>query len=286
MLYYFYRICIFLVKILPRSFVQSFAGFIGFLYYVFDKRKKLIIKNIRDILGEKPLLILVSLSIKLYINFAKNFADYFELFVRDFAFFKPFIDFGNLKDKLNEVLAEGKGIIFVSLHVGNWELAGHLLGSLGYRTHGIGLTQKDQRVENLYKQVREKGNVIVHTLSSGAFGVYKALKANEIAAIVSDRDINHDGIPVKFLDKCVKFPAGAAFLSYKTGTKTFVACLVREKKNYKIIMSDEIKVDRSLKETDYIYNFVQKVACFTEETIKKYPDQWFHFFDYTKEYSC
>lgn len=286
MLYCFYRVCIFLVKIIPRSFVQGFAGFIGFLYYVFDKRKNLVINNIRDILGEKPLLILISLSLKLYINFAKNFADYFELFVRDFTFFEPLIDFSNLKEKLDEVLSEGKGIIFVSLHVGNWELAGHLLGSLGYRTHGIGLIQKDPRVEELYRKVREKGNVIVHPLSSGAFGVYKALKVNEIAAIVSDRDINHDGIPVNFLGKCVKFPAGAAFLSYKTGTRSFAACLVREKKKYKIIMSDEIKVDRNLKETEYIYNFVQQVAYFTEETIKKYPDQWFHFFDYTKEYSC
>ncbi|MGB9615418.1 MAG: hypothetical protein ACPL3B_07955, partial [Fervidobacterium sp.] len=31
---------------------------------------------------------------------------------------------------------------------------------------------------------------------------------------------------------------------------------------------------------------VQKVAEFNEYLIKKYPDQWFHFFDYFKEFSC
>jgi len=75
-------------------------------------------------------------------------------------------------------------------------------------------------MENLYKKMREKGNVLVHPFPGGVIGVYKALKNNEVASIVSDRDINKDGVKTRFFGKCVTFPRGAALLAYRTGARS------------------------------------------------------------------
>lgn len=285
-MYLFYKSSIFLVKILPRFIIQFIAIVIGFLYFVFDPRKHKVIRNLRNAITDEKHCKIILLSISLYINFARNLADYFELFVRDFSYFAPIIDLGDVESRIKEILKDGKGAIIVSLHIGNWEIAGHIVGSFGYKVHGIGLLQPDARVEKLYEELRKSGNVVVHPLSYGALSVYKALKMNEIAAIVSDRDVNHDGVPVTFFKRCVKFPGGAALLSYRTGARSFAGCLVRFGNKYRVEMSDEISIDRNIDEASYIKQYVQKVAEFNEYLIKKYPDQWFHFFDYFKEFSC
>lgn len=286
MLYFFYRTSILLVKVIPRGVVQLIASTIGFLYFLLDRKKAFVTRNIKNAIGGISFFGALVIASRLYMNFARNFADYFELFAHDIHYFKALIDFADLDDRIERALDEEKGLIVVSLHIGNWELAGHLCGSFGKKVHGIGLVQPDPRVEKLYEELRSKGNVVVHPLSTGAISVYKALKKNEIAAIVSDRDINHQGLPAKFFNRCVKFPGGAALLSYKTGAKCFVGCLVRVGKGYKVEMSEEIKIDKGKSESEYISAFVQKVAAFTEQLVMKYPDQWFHFFDYFKEYSC
>lgn len=286
MLYFWYKFGIGCVRVLPRFIAQILARIIAFFWFLFDPKKKFVMKNMRYIKKGIKQLEAFFLAEKVYANLAMNIADYFELFVRDFGFLARYIDRGNINDRIKDVLKEGKGLIVVSLHVGNWEVAGHLLGFFGIRTHGIGLLQQNEKIESLYREMRTKGNVVVHPLSGGMLGVYKALKMNEVAAIVSDRDINHEGVPVRLFGECVKFPRGAAVLSYKTGARSFIGCMVREGRRYKIILSDEIRIDTKYGEDYFIREYAQKIADFTEVIASLYPDQWFHFFDYFKEYSC
>jgi lauroyl/myristoyl acyltransferase len=113
------------------------------------------------------------------------------------------------------------------------------------------------------------------------------LKKGEIATIVSDRDLNKDGVPVTFFGKCVTFPKGSAVLAYRTEAKSVFGCAMRiSDGKYRAYLEPEIKVDRNKGEKEFVKEYVQKFASILENYIKRYPDQWFHFFDYFREFEC
>ncbi|MGC9124749.1 MAG: lysophospholipid acyltransferase family protein [Caldisericaceae bacterium] len=278
-------IAIKIVQSTPRAFYENLGKFIVTLDYLFGSRKRRAVsKNIEAITGETDGKVIRRLTYSLYINFALNIIDYCKFLKRDENAFRRTIDFTGIKETLTDLSLAKKGVIVIAAHLGNWEIAGFLVGFLGFKPHGIGLPQTDQKIEGLYQKMRENWNLTVHPFNGGALGVYKALKQNEIASIVSDRDINHDGAIVDFFGRKVRFPKGAATLAYRTGARSVFGYAIREKGLYRAILSPEIVIDRSKGEESFVSEYVQTFASLLESAVKKYPDQWFQFFDYFEEY--
>jgi KDO2-lipid IV(A) lauroyltransferase len=225
-------------------------------FLLFYKQRRKVLKNLRCILRDENEKKIRSTAFNLYKNFLTNIVDYLLLFTHEKKWIKSRFIVGVVDEKLKELASSKKGIIIVTAHLGNWEAAGFILGYMGYRAHGIGLPQPDDRMEKLYKKMREKGNVIVHPFPGGVIGVYKALKNNEIASIVSDRDINKDGVETEFFGKCVTFPRGAALLAYRTGARSVFGFAVKEKGKYKACISPE-------KGRKSVYRRVREKICVT-----------------------
>ena len=288
MLYFFYRIGIFVALHLPRRAAYALARGLAYLDFIFFIRKRRqVFHTLKIILNNEDQKLIRKTAINLYKNFALNITDYFLLFTWNKNNWRNFVDLNGVDKKMADLTLNGKGVVVSTAHIGNWEVAGFIIGYMGYRANGIGLPQPDKKTEELYREVRTSGNVFVHPFKGGAVGVYKALRRGEIATIVSDRDLNKDGIPVQFFGKCVTFPKGSAVLAYRTGVKSVFGCAIRVADGkYKAFLEPEIAIDRDKEEKEFVKEYVQKFAFILESYIKKYPDQWFHFFDYFKEFKC
>lgn len=288
MVYFQYKIYKFIATHFSESFCYSIAKFIGTIdFFLSSKKRKKVLKNLSYILGGADKKKIKRVALNLYRNFAMNIADYFFL---SYKWSKEEIGkriiLNGADKKLKELASSKKGIIIPTAHFGNWEVAGFILGYMGYRSHGIGLSQPDKRIEEEYKKMREKANVVVHPVKGGATSVYRALKKNEIASIVSDRDVNKNGIEVNFFGRCVTFPGGTALLAYKSGARSIFGFALREEKKYKAYLGPEIIVDRSKGEKAFIKEYVQAFATILESYVRKFPDHWYNFFDYFEEYKC
>jgi KDO2-lipid IV(A) lauroyltransferase len=91
-------------------------------------------------------------------------------------------------DDLEAAIERGKGVIFVSPHLGNWELMGLWAGSKGPLTS---LYQPPRRynVDELLQAVRSKtGATLVPTNARGIAQLIKALKRGEFAGILPDME--------------------------------------------------------------------------------------------------
>lgn len=271
-------------KIMPVQVVHFTAIVLGIFSFFFDRKRKFVLNNLRTITNKSNLR-LFYYGIQFYVNFALNISDYFIIVTKGLDKVKIRTPKSEVKAKLLSLM-EGKGLVVPTAHLGNWEVAGAFVGSLGFKAHGIGLPQIEDEVEKFYKELREKYNVIVHPFQGGFIGAYKGVKASEIATIVSDRDINKDGICVEFFGKNVSFPKGASVLAYRTRVKSVFAALIREHNGYSVYFSSPIEVDFNLSESEFSKMYVSKFAKILEEFVRKFPTQWFHFFDYFKEYSC
>ncbi|WP_435590129.1 phosphatidylinositol mannoside acyltransferase [Nocardia sp. bgisy118] len=124
-------------------------------------------------------------------------------------------------EHLDAALAEGRGVILVLPHSGNWDMAGMWC----VQNYG-GLTTIAERLkpESLFERFvayRESLGFEVFPLTGGEqppFGVLAdRLRENKIVCLMGERDLTGRGVPVTFFGERTWLPAGAAKLAIETG---------------------------------------------------------------------
>lgn len=90
-------------------------------------------------------------------------------------------------------LAEGKGLLILAPHLGNWEVLGLHLASLGTVTN-LYQPPKLAELDDVIRKGREKsGALLVPTNAKGVAALLKNLKNNGICGILPDQNPNDEG---------------------------------------------------------------------------------------------
>lgn len=91
-------------------------------------------------------------------------------------------------ERIESALAQGRGVIVLSPHLGAWEMMGWYW-SVQYPITSLYRPPRIGSIENFMRQVRERsGATLVPTDMSGVKALRKALKNNEIVGILPDQD--------------------------------------------------------------------------------------------------
>ena len=107
----------------------------------------------------------------------------------------------------------------------------------------------------------------------------------ELIAMGGDRFVNKENtIRVKFMGRDASFPTGPFLMAAKFQVPVTFACAFKETKfHYHFHAVPPIKIkkiagkEKQLEEVKY---WAQKFADNIEEMIKKYPSQWFNYYDF------
>ncbi len=118
---------------------------------------------------------------------------------------------------LDDALAAGKGAIFATAHIGNWELPALLLSSLGYRLGVVAGEQMNSLLTDSVKQTKEKKGLEVIGPEQPYRKLCRILQEEGIVALLLDGDVFEGGTPIEFFGREVNLPRGAARLAMITG---------------------------------------------------------------------
>ena len=92
------------------------------------------------------------------------------------------------EERIRQGLAKGKGVILVSPHLGNWEVAG-LHWSARYPITSLYRPPRMQALDSLMRQARQRhGAHLAPTNAQGVRALYQALGRNELIGILPDQD--------------------------------------------------------------------------------------------------
>ena len=188
---------------------------------------------------------------------------------------------------LRKAINDGKGLILISAHLGNWELAGYGLGEFGdVKVNAVMFKGESEKVE---KQLRKaSGEPPFRIIASNdslqaSIECKDALQRGEIVAIHGDRLMGSGGVKVPFLGAEAKFPIGPYVLAASTGAPvvfTFANRLgtrhyaLRARGPYYFAFKDRKQRDADLK------SWVKMYAAELEELLEKYPLQWHNFYPF------
>jgi lauroyl/myristoyl acyltransferase len=183
----------------------------------------------------------------------------------------------NARDGRDDVDAISGGIVSVTAHVGNWELAGRLMARTAARRTNVVVAPDE--LPQLERWVRRDGagvRFVPRANPRVGLQLFAALRHGEVVALQGDRAIGTRGdVPIPFFGRPAMFPLGPFILARAAGVPVVPAfCVLERDYRYTVRVAPPITV----KEGD------EEAAATTwvgvlEDLLRKYPTQWFNFFD-------
>ncbi len=125
------------------------------------------------------------------------------------------------KEHLDRALARGKGVILMTGHIDNWEMAGARMTLEGYPIVPIYTPQRNQGgINDLIQHQRTDvaGMKMIPSEGAGLREVFRALRSNKVVAILQDLDARRDGVKVPFFGMPASAHDGIVKLHRKLGT--------------------------------------------------------------------
>ena len=263
----------------PVAFVTAL-----FFYLLFPRQRRGARTNLRTVTGRhrvEPLLI------SAYYKYSRNWADV--MLMMRLHGRKLFSLIGREQGAgiLDEVLAHGKGAILVSPHFGNWELGGLGLADRGYRLNVLTFREPDEKVNEMREEMRGRrgiGVIYVDRNDTSPLAIIEAVNAlrrNEVLALLGDRDGSSHTLTMDFFGKPAAIPAGPAYLAMASGAPVLPVFVPIEGGKYATIMERPIYFGGGHgRHGTAIREGMRKLLGVFEEYIRRYPDQWYNFFDY------
>jgi KDO2-lipid IV(A) lauroyltransferase len=183
-------------------------------------------------------------------------------------------------EHLRGALALGKGVIFVSIHFGNFELGGARISD-EIPLNVIADELENQRLMDLLVGNRAHKNITLLTPDGAAKKVLGALRRNEMVGLMMDlgpRAQAFDNVEAEFFGTPTSFPAVAANLARVSGAPIVVSACVRQRDNtFTGIALPPIFVARTKLAAEDVQRATQAIAHGLEGFVTRWPDQWYIF---------
>ncbi len=170
---------------------------------------------------------------------------------------------------------KGKGVIFLTAHIGPFEYIATELAFRGYKPLIVGTKLKDDRLNDLLAANRNKFGAQLVERGKDTVKLVKNLKLGGTMIILIDQDTKVKSRFVNFLGYPCATPIGATIMALKTGAAV-VPMFLHQREDYKIEINCYPELEMTVtgdEETDLIVN-TQKLSNVTEQEVRKYPEQW------------
>ena len=185
------------------------------------------------------------------------------------------------EELIHEVLKLKKGGILISAHMGNFELAQYFFkDQLTNAAISIVITDQDHQDIKDYLGKYLKRDlmqfIIVKDDFSHIFEINAALAENRIICIAGDRYLaNTKYMESELLGKTAKFPLGPFHLGSRLNVPVLFVYVMREPKMHYHLYARKVEV----KHRD-AQDLLEKYTDNLEWIVKRYPLQWFNFYDF------
>lgn len=246
-----------------------------FFFYIIPIRKNVVLKNLQIAYPEYNLSVVKKLGFRIYKSFAISLI---ELLYLPYMKRQEIIDAVECSNPefIIEKYNEGKGIILLSSHYGNWEfIAISVALQVKVPFSVIVKPLRNPYVYDWMNRARTKfGNEIV-PLGISIRKTYQTLKEKKIVAMVADQRGPKEGVRVSFFGRQVSVYTGPAALALKTGSPIIFGVPVRQKNyKYRTVLIEISMSDLPESDEDKIKEISQRHTSYLEKIIRENPEQW------------
>ena len=261
---------------LPRPLARAFCGLLAALSYrLWPRLRRVGLFNLRLVFPEKSEKEIRKILFGLFQNLGRM--------VADFSHF-PRINRGNIErliiydgfENYARAQSQGKGVLFLTAHFGNWELSSFAHGVYGYPCNYVVRQLDNPLIDSLIERYRSRSGG--HAIEKTRFGAQalRAFKNGEAVGILMDQNMMPgEGEFVEFFGRPACTTTAPARLARRTGVPIVLGLVIwdSKQKKYRLRFDSVEWIKRENAEEEILAN----TANFTrliEDYVRRYPDHW------------
>jgi KDO2-lipid IV(A) lauroyltransferase len=181
-------------------------------------------------------------------------------------------------NRLDEAL-DGHGVLFVTMHFGNWDMGAAAVADHGYPTSVIADTFSEPRLNELVLDARRHLGMQILPAERLGPRLLRALRGNEIVAALIDVPQGEAGVEVEFFGGTIAVPDGLARVALRTQASVVAATVPR-------LATWSDKVTGDLERVHYaptgdqerdVRALTQAIFDALEGMVRRRPEQWYIF---------
>jgi lauroyl/myristoyl acyltransferase len=244
----------------------------------FGARLDVVARNLQPVIGNT--IMARESARRVFQNFAVKLVDLWR--------YEAGLDLGNLLapgcswDEFLQARSRGRGVLLLTMHIGNWEFGAPLLARQGIDLVVITLAEPDDALTELRQSARRRAGIKTVVIGRDPFAfveIIRHLEAGATVALLMDRPPPGSSVPVTFFGRPFAASVAAAELARATGCALLPVYLPRtnEGKYQARILPNVPYEQRMLRSPERRQELTQRIMAAFEPAVREHVDQWYHF---------
>jgi KDO2-lipid IV(A) lauroyltransferase len=277
--FYFF---VWLFSVLPYSTIKAISGgLLAVSYFLLRRMRSTAMSTLSIAFGkEKSKEELQKICKDCFYNAGRGAIELGAFMARPALIKETFSFEGDSRENLDAAFKEGRGVIGISAHFGNFPLMLLYLAQMGYPTNAIIRPSRDEIVEKDFQAARSRlGLKTVHSYPREACVAQslKALRDKELLVVLMDQNTgSKSGVYVDFFGQKAGTPTGPIIFAMRTGAPILPIFTLRRGDSdiHTLMIEKHFYLEQKATDEETIQYNVQKLTNIIEGYIRKYPTEW------------
>lgn len=219
-----------LVNAIPYPLAMAAARGLGWLAFaVFGFKRRRTLERIRGVFPEKGEREIRTIAVRSLQNVLGTAVEMMRAPRLDRAWMDRYVRDGQLyKDKLQAYVDEGKGVVVMVPHSGNWYMAAWSMAKYGLKLFAIAARQRNPKLDAWMKSQYGDIEVLDRDNRDTLAKIYEKLADGRTFAILSDLRVRKRDVEVDFFGGKANVSRSAAAFAVKAGCPIVVAAMTRQ----------------------------------------------------------
>jgi KDO2-lipid IV(A) lauroyltransferase len=180
------------------------------------------------------------------------------------------------REKAEGARARGKGLLFLTAHIGNWELGGKVLAQWGWDVTAVYKPYQTESMQDFIRDRRAEGLAYLPVGKGAAAGVSRILSRGGAVAILADRPYGEEGLPVTLCGRTARMPKGPFVFAVRHGAPVVPGfVLIKGPGRYHCVVEEPLWPRG--KGPAAVKDLLDRMARILEKYVVEHGDQWFCF---------
>jgi KDO2-lipid IV(A) lauroyltransferase len=190
---------------------------------------------------------------------------------------KKHIDLGDNPAPLVRLLLSGRPMLLATGHFGNWEMAGYMLGLLGFKTFAIARVLDNPHLEKFLRRFRQRTGQAILAKKGDFELIQGVLGSGGILATLADQDAGPKGQFVPFFHRPASTHKALALMALEYDTPVVVVGLAKvgEPLRYRLEVEEILEPADFKNEPASVAALTTRYTAALERMIRRHPEQYF-----------